>query len=32
MSAMALLNLVLMMMMRTMINKEAQKEIEDKLR
>ena len=32
MSAMALLNLVLMMMRRTMINREAQKEIEDKLR
>ena len=29
---MVLLNLVLMMMRRTMINREAQKEIEDKLR
>ena len=32
MSAMVLLNLVLMMMRRTMINREAQKETEDKLR
>jgi hypothetical protein len=32
MSAMVLLNLVLMMMRRTMINREAPKEIEDKLR
>ena len=32
MPAMVLLNLVLMMMRRTMINREAPKEIEDKLR
>jgi hypothetical protein len=32
MSAMVLLNLELMMMSKTMINREAPKEIEDKLR